>query len=160
MTAPSYELADLVTVVRRWQAAGERVALCHGCFDLLHYGHALHLAEARGLADRLVVTVTPDRFVNKGPGRPAFTAEQRAYMLGSLRTVDAVAINNWPTAIETLHEVRPDLYVKGVDYTGPGAEHPGLVAERAAAGAVGARLVLTGTPKWSSTDLLGSVAAR
>ena len=71
----------LAVVAARLQAArrdGQKVVLCRGCFDLLHIGHIRHLQAARRMGDVLVVTVTPDRPVNKGPGRPAFPEHLRA----------------------------------------------------------------------------------
>jgi cytidyltransferase-like protein len=86
------------------KADGMKVVLCHGVFDLLHYGHMLHFREARAQGDALVVTITPDIHVNKGPNRPAFTESYRAQMLAALEIVDLVAINNGPTAVEMLRE--------------------------------------------------------
>jgi len=93
-----------------------KVVHCHGVYDLLHIGHIKHLQAARKLGDVLVVTVTPDHFVNKGPGRPAFTEQHRAEALAALDCVDHVAINKWPTAVETLRLLRPSFYVKGAEY--------------------------------------------
>ena len=89
---------------------------CHGVFDLLHIGHIKYFQEAKNMGDILVVTITPDRFVNKGPGRPAFNEKHRAEAIAALGVVDYVAINEWPTAIETINLLKPDLYVKGPDY--------------------------------------------
>ena len=86
------------------KAAGKRVVLCHGVFDLLHYGHILHFEEARRQGDVLVVTITPDIYVNKGPNRPEFPESYRAQMLAALEMVEAVAINRWPTAVETAED--------------------------------------------------------
>ncbi|GAB1690898.1 adenylyltransferase/cytidyltransferase family protein [Krasilnikovia sp. M28-CT-15] len=150
-----FRLADLTSVVRMWQSVRYRVALCHGCFDLLHYGHLLHLTAARALADRLVVTVTPDRFVNKEHNRPVLAAEQRAHFLSALRVVDWVAVNHWPTGVETIRLVRPDIYVKGIDYRL--ADETGFRAEREAAAAAGVKVCFTDTPKWSSTDIIAGL---
>ncbi len=76
---------------------------CHGVFDLLHIGHIRHFEQAARIGDVLVVTVTPDRYVDKGPHRPAFTETLRAEAIGSLSCVDYVAINRWPTAEDTLN---------------------------------------------------------
>lgn len=142
--------------LREWatgaRARGQRVALCHGCFDLLHYGHLLHFTAARGLADRLVVTLTADRFIDKGPDRPVFDERRRAEMVDALRVVDAVAVNYAPTAVPVIAAVHPDVYVKGRDYAG--GEDPALLAELAALDAVGGRVHFTDTPMWSSTSLL------
>jgi len=70
------------------------VVLAHGCFDRLHPGHIKHLQEARKLGDRLGVSVTDDKFVRKGPGRPVFTTEQRVESLQALECVDEVIVSN------------------------------------------------------------------
>lgn len=95
---------------------GKKIILCHGVFDLLHIGHIKHFQSAKALGDILVVTVTPDRFVNKGPGRPCFTEKLRAQAIAALDCVDFVAINEWPTAIETIHHIKPAIYAKGSEY--------------------------------------------
>ena len=69
---------ELVEISARAWASGERVVLAHGTFDLLHMGHVRHLEQARAQGDILIVTITGDDFVNKGPGRPVFTAMLRA----------------------------------------------------------------------------------
>lgn len=110
---PLDELAQRVAALK---SAGKRVVLCHGVFDLLHYGHLLHFEEARAQGDALVVTITPDVYVNKGPNRPAFSETYRAQMLAALQIVEYVAINKWPSAVEMLQVVQPDIYAKGPDY--------------------------------------------
>jgi rfaE bifunctional protein nucleotidyltransferase chain/domain len=90
--------------------------LTNGCFDLFHYGHLLHLEAARKLGDRLVVSVTRDRYVNKGPRRPVFKEEQRAQLVRSLRCVDDVILVN--SSLEALKLIRPDYFVKGGEYVG------------------------------------------
>ena len=85
---------------------GKKVVLCHGTFDLIHAGHIRYLKSAREEGDVLFVTVTADEFVNKGPGRPAFSQELRAENLGFLNFVDYVAVNYARTAVNVLYEVR------------------------------------------------------
>ena len=87
---PLEELARVLDGVR---GQGRKIVQCHGVFDLLHIGHIKHLEAARRLGDVLVVTLTPDRFVNKGPHRPAFPERLRAEALASLSCVNYVAIN-------------------------------------------------------------------
>lgn len=91
-----------------------KIVLVNGCFDLLHYGHLLHLEEAKKMGDRLVVSITSDNYVNKGPGRPIFSQNQRAIFLKSLRCVDQVIIVD--SSIEALKKIMPDIFVKGADY--------------------------------------------
>lgn len=110
---PLDDLANIVNVLR---SQGKKIVHCHGVFDLLHVGHIRHLREARGMGDVLIVTLTPDHFVNKGPHRPAFPQDLRAEVIASLEPVDYVAVNRWPTAVETIKLLRPDVYAKGPDY--------------------------------------------
>lgn len=135
--------------------AGRRVVLCHGCFDLFHVGHLLHFEAARELGDVLIVTVTPDAFVNKGPGRPAFGQDHRLHMIEALRVVDAAAINLWPTAVDTILRLRPAVFAKGPDYKDAihDAGSP-VAAERRAVESVGGKIICTPTPKESSSTLL------
>ena len=93
-----------------------KIVLCHGCFDLIHLGHIRHLTEARKLGDKLIVSVTSDRFVNKGKNRPRFTEAERAEALSALSCVDEVKINDSTDAVMMIEHVRPAFYVKGVDY--------------------------------------------
>lgn len=128
--------------------------LAHGCFDLLHLGHIKHLQQARALGDRLVVSVTGDEHVNKGIGRPHFTAEQRADALRALACVDQVIVNAAPDAIPVIAQIKPAIYVKGVDYKDN--DGPGLDGERRAVEANGGRLVFTDTEKFSSSRLINA----
>mgnify|MGYP001580414626 CR=1 FL=1 len=121
------------------------VVLANGCFDLLHYGHLLHLEEARKLGDWLVVAVTADHAVNKGPGRPVFNQEQRAAMVRALRIVDGVAIVE--NGEEAIRIIKPDIFVKG-------SEYDGKLKEKALVESFGGRCVFTAGPIYSSTRLL------
>jgi len=81
-------IEELAAIADHHRKAGMSVVQAHGSFDLLHLGHVRHLEAARRLGDVLVVTVTADRFVNKGPGRPVFNEALRAEMLAALEYVD------------------------------------------------------------------------
>lgn len=96
--------------------------LCHGTFDLLHIGHIRHLMEASQMFPSLplYVTITADRFIQKGPGRPVFPQEVRAEWVRSLYCVDDVAIVEEPTALMAIHTIKPRIYVKGWDYAEKG----------------------------------------
>ena len=116
MKTESFHLRDVVKRIRVLKKKGQKIVLCHGVFDLLHVGHIRHFQEAKALGDVLVISISPDRFVRKGPHRPAFSEKLRAEVLAGLRVADFVVINEWPTAIETIKLLRPDFYVKGTDY--------------------------------------------
>src|SRR3990167_6015560 len=93
-----------------------RIVQSHGVFDLLHIGHIKHFQAAKRYGDILVVTITPDRYVNKGPNRPYFSEKLRAEAIAALDCVDYVIINCWPTAVEAIKQIKPHFYVKGVEY--------------------------------------------
>ncbi len=151
---PVMDLDAMCALVADWQRDGRTVALCHGCFDPLHVGHIWHFAAARNCADHLVVTLTPDRYANKGPNRPVWDERQRVTMVAAVSVVDAAALNHWPTAEETLTRLRPDVYVKGQDYLGEAGTEPGFRRELEVVRRIGARTYFTTTPKLSSTAML------
>ena len=131
------------------------IVLAHGTFDLLHVGHLRHLEAARREGSRLVVTITADRFVNKGPDRPAFPAELRAEMLAALKCVDFVAISEEPTSISVIEALRPDVYVKGAEYQDEAADVTGnITRERLAVESCGGRIAFTGGLTFSSSHLI------
>jgi rfaE bifunctional protein nucleotidyltransferase chain/domain len=146
------ELSAIRQVLRQ---ADKSVVHAHGTFDLLHLGHVRHLQAARELGDVLIVTLTADGFVNKGPGRPVFSEAARAEMLASLEYVDWVAINYAPDAVDAINQICPSIYVKGQDYQEPEGDVTGkIVFERRAVEAHGGRVHFTGEETYSSTELL------
>lgn len=148
-------LEALAPLLAAHKAAGQTVVHCHGVFDLLHIGHIRYLSQAKELGDVLVVTVTPDRFVDKGPRRPAFPERLRAEALASLGDVDYVAINETPTAVETLYRLQPNVYVKGEEFKNPAADMTGKIAlEAEAVARIGAKLAFTGDIVFSSSNLI------
>jgi rfaE bifunctional protein nucleotidyltransferase chain/domain len=149
------ELDAVAAQVTAAKVSGARVVHAHGVFDLLHPGHIRHLRSAKRLGDILVVTLTEDRYVNKGPGRPAFPDALRAEQIAALADVDFVAISRFPTAVEAIAAIRPDVYVKGPDY-GNSADDVsgGIEREQTAVKAVGGRLEITDDVSFSSSALL------
>ena len=111
--------AEIVKLRKVWQTGGKRVVFTNGCFDLLHLGHIRYLEEARTLGDILVIGLNSDSSVRqlKGPLRPLVSQEERAEILGALRAVDYVVIFNELTAENLVAEIKPDIYVKGGDYS-------------------------------------------
>jgi rfaE bifunctional protein nucleotidyltransferase chain/domain len=148
-------IAELAACARRFRAEGRRVVQAHGTFDLLHLGHVRHLEAARALGDILVVTVTADRFVNKGPGRPVFAEALRAEMLAALHFVTHVAISEAADAISAIEAIRPDIYAKGNDYQNPDGDLTGKITlERKAAESHGGVVRFTDEITFSSTELI------
>ncbi len=148
-------LAELATKACDFRANGLVVVQAHGTFDLLHLGHVRHLEAARALGDVLVVTVTADRFVNKGPGRPAFTETLRAEMLAALHFVSYVAISEAPDGISAIDAIRPNVYAKGSDYQNPDGDVTGKInLERNAVEGRGGTVQFTDEISFSSTELI------
>lgn len=132
-----------------------KITHCHGVFDVLHAGHLAYFESAKKFGDLLVVTVTSDEFVNKGPGRPYFNAAIRAKMLAALEVVDYVAINRNPLAVPAILALKPHFYVKGPDYKNRASDITGgIFEEEAATESSGGRLVFTDDETFSSTTLI------
>jgi D-beta-D-heptose 7-phosphate kinase/D-beta-D-heptose 1-phosphate adenosyltransferase len=110
---------QMVVRAAAWRAAGDRVVFTNGCFDLLHRGHITLLEQARREGDRLVVGLNSDASVArlKGPTRPVVGEKERAILLGALSAVDGVVLYEEDTPLETILALRPDVLVKGGDYT-------------------------------------------
>jgi len=110
---------QLAAKAQAWRDAGLKVGFTNGCFDILHKGHVAYLAQARSWCDRLIVGVNSDRSVRelKGEGRPVNDLESRALVLAGLAHVDLVAPFDEDTPLELIKAARPDVLVKGADYT-------------------------------------------
>lgn len=148
-------IGELGEIARRARSEGRTVVLAHGTFDLMHFGHVRHLQAAREEGDLLIVTITADAFVNKGPGRPVFQQAIRAEMLASLECVDHVGINDALTAETVIAAVRPAVYVKGSDYASAADDVTGkIVDEQRAVESHGGRIVFTNEITFSSSTLI------
>lgn len=150
-----HPIHDLSHLCEKLRAAGKTIALCHGVFDLVHPGHIRHLQSAKKMADVLVVTLTEDRFIRKGPGRPVFNERLRAETMAAIGVVDHVATSPWPTAIETIELIKPNFYIKGQDYRNRQQDRTGaIIEEERAVERNGGELVFTNEVQFSSTKLL------
>jgi len=129
--------------VEAWRAAGDRITLANGCFDLLHVGHVRYLHAAKELGGRLVVALNSDESVRslKGKDRPLMPAEERAEILAALTDVDAVVIFPERDVRALISEIHPDIQAKGTDYTAD------TVPEADAVRQYGGRVAIVGDPK-------------
>ena len=128
------------------------VGMCHGVFDLMHFGHIRHLRTAKSKCDRLVVSVTADRFVNKGPTRPVFPLEYRMEVLAAVSLVDEVVASETPSSVPNLQRFKPKFYFKHVEYRG--STHPGFLEEARFCQENGIEIVFTEGEQGSSTKAL------
>jgi len=134
-----------------------RLVVTNGCFDILHVGHASYLEAARNQGDALLVGLTGDRWVRdiKGPGRPVNDEQDRALMLAALESVTAVCVFPDKTALNFLSRVKPEVYVKGGDYT---LDTINLEERRLVERMGGRVVVLSGIPGKSTTALLEKIS--
>jgi D-glycero-beta-D-manno-heptose 1-phosphate adenylyltransferase len=134
--------------VEKWRAAGERVTLANGGFDLLHVGHVRYLRGAKALGGKLVVAINSDESMRalKGEGRPIMPENERAEIVAALADVDAVVIFPELDVRAIIREIRPDIQAKGTDYTADS------VPERDAVAEYGGRVAIVGDPKDHSTS--------
>lgn len=143
-------LAEIAEQRERWRAEGRTVALANGVFDLLHVGHVRYLEGAKALADVLVVAVNSDASTRayKGPGRPHIPESERAELIAALACTDRVLVFNEPNVRSIIRELKPDVHVKGTDYT------PDSIPEADEVRAYGGRTAVSGDPKnHSTTDI-------
>lgn len=131
-----------------------KVILCNGVFDILHIGHIEHLREARKMGDRLIVALTDDDYVRKGPGRPINCWQDRAELLRELRCVSEVIHS--VGAVNAIRMVRPSVFVKGIDYADGKRFTEGV--ERACE-MYRAELRFTSSPKRSAKEIIRKAAA-
>ncbi|MCQ8782837.1 PfkB family carbohydrate kinase [Mangrovibrevibacter kandeliae] len=149
---PIQSIGDVMDDLRR---QGRRVVLCHGVFDLVHVGHIRHLKAAQRFGDVLVVSITADEHVNKGPDRPAFTSTLRAEFLASLEFVSYVTVVDAPSAAPAINAIKPAFYVKGGEYVDAKDDITGkITAERELVEHAGGQLVFTDDITFSSSNLL------
>lgn len=145
---------DLVRKSQGLKSQGKKIVLCHGCFDLMHPGHIKYFQAAKRMGDCLVVTVSPDIYVDKGPGRPVFNQNLRAESIAALECVDYVAINKSPTAEETLRMLKPNIYVKGQEFEKLADKTGKIQKEYKIVQEIGAEMRFTHEVVFSSTELL------
>jgi rfaE bifunctional protein nucleotidyltransferase chain/domain len=150
-------LDEVVARARAQRAKGRTVALANGVFDLLHVGHVRYLQGARALADVLVVAVNSDASTRacKGPGRPVIPQAERAELVAALACVDHVVVFDEPDVRAVLRALKPDVHVKGSDYT------EASIPERDEVKAWGGRVAIAGDPKdHSSSGLLARLGGK
>ena len=127
-----------------------KVVLAHGVFDILHFGHLQYLEFAKRQGGYLIVSVTSDKHVNKGPDRPVFPLEKRMAMVKALRVVNQVVASHDALPNVIIRRIRPDVYVKG-------AEYRGKLPEQELVESLGGVVVFSDGVVHSSTALVGKL---
>lgn len=147
-------------IVKENRLNGLKTVNVHGCFDMLHYGHVIYFEEAKKQGHVLLVSITPDRFVSKGPNRPFFDENARLKYVSSLEIVDFVVLNDEPDAINFLKTVAPDITARGSEYINLEEDITGKIRlEKKAIEDVGGRMIFTDGEVYSSTKMINNLGA-
>ena len=135
----------------------QKVALSHGVFDVLHIGHKRYFEVAKSYADILIVSITTDKFVKKGPSRPFFNQNIRSEMVASLDMVDYVVLSNSETAVNVISKLKPNFYVKGQDYKNLKSDiTKNIFKEKKAVEKNNGQLIFTDEIQFSSSNIINS----
>jgi rfaE bifunctional protein nucleotidyltransferase chain/domain len=152
-----FELNELVEICEDLRDNKNTIVHAHGCFDLIHPGHIRHFKAAKEMGDVLIVTVTPDEFITKGPGQPLFNQDLRLESLAALCAVDYVSLNKWETAVETIKLLKPNYFVKGSDYSNRESDiTKNIYLEEEAVKSIGGEIRFTDEITFSSTELINT----
>ena len=152
---PFNKLSRRILIIKK---KSKSIVLCHGCFDVLHFGHLRHFQEAKKYADFLIVTITPDHFVNKGDDRPIFSQNHRAELLCGLEVIDYIGINEWSSAVETIKLIKPNYFAKGSEYEEIGQTvNPLFELEKKALHEIGGEMLFTYEETSSSSEIVEKI---
>ena len=146
-------IKDLIAINEK---ENKRIVLSHGVFDLVHPGHIKHLELAKKEGDLLVVAIVPDRFVNKGPGRPIFNEQIRAEMIAALQFVDFVVVAKQEMPIDLINQLKPTVFAVGDETLEEWVDDPNYRNIEQALHSVGGSIHQTGSKQFSSTHLLNA----
>ncbi len=140
------------------ESKGEKkIVLCHGVFDVVHPGHMVHFKEAKSLGDLLVVSVTASKYVRKGPDRPYFNNQMRLNFLERIDLIDFVILSESYTANDIIEIVKPDVYVKGKEYSDSENDITGMIdSEVELVRKYGGDVYYTDGAVFSSTKIINS----
>lgn len=145
----------LAEKIKELKKKNKKISLSHGVFDLLHPGHIFHFEQAKKKADILVVSITADKYVLKGPGKPYFNEKLRSHTLSSLEMIDFVVITNEVSAISTIKKIKPNFYFKGSDYKNQKLDVTGKInLEKRAVISSGGKIVFTNEKVFSSSSII------
>ena len=133
----------------------KKIVLCHGVFDLLHPGHLFHFEDAKKNGDVLIVSITSDKFINKGPNKPVFNENIRLKFVSSIECVDYVILSKSYSSSEIIDYIKPNIYCKGSDFSSFRGDITGKIfEEKKMVEKNGGKLIITKTEKFSSSKML------
>ena len=150
------EINKLGNLITNYKKENKTVVHALGVFDLLHVGHIRHLELAKKQGDILIVSVTIDEFVNKGPNRPVFNENLRSYAVASLEFVDYVCFSINATSVEVINIIKPDIFVKGEEFKENKDITGGIQKETNAVEKIGGKVIYLGDVIFSSSNLINT----
>ena len=103
------KIEQLPAIISTLRSSGKKIVHCHGVFDLVHLGHIEHFKSAKSYGDYLIVSLTLDKFIKKGPGRPLFNEQQRMEYLKQIKIVDQVILSKTESSIDIIHTIKYQL---------------------------------------------------
>lgn len=152
-------LDQLKQKIKKFKLNKKKIILCHGVFDLLHAGHITHFQESKNLGDILVVSVTPDKYVSKGPNRPIMKLKQRMQIIAQVECVDYVVENFTADASSIISALKPDIYSKGFDYKNHRDDLTGkILQEKKSINKVGGKIHYTQSKLFSSSKIINDLS--
>jgi len=152
-----FQIDQLTKKIKLEKKKNKKIIHCHGVFDLIHVGHIKHFQEAKKIGDFLVVSITSDKYVNKGLGRPIFNENLRAEVLSSITYIDAVCINHYTTSEKLISLIKPNIYFKGPDYKDNQKDKTkNILKEISVAKKHGGRIVYSNDITFSSSNLINN----
>ena len=150
-----FRLDILKNKILKLKKQNKKIVICHGVFDVLHVGHIKHFTEAKKEGDILIISVTSDKYVNKGTNRPLFNQNLRMEMLASLALVDFVVLSDFKNATKTISAFKPNFYVKGQDYNNEKRDtSKNIIIERKLVERFGGKLIITNQQSFSSSKII------
>lgn len=148
---------ELANIAKKFKKDKKIVAMLHGVFDVLHVGHIRYFEDIKKNADKLIISLTDDDFVNKGPGRPLFKIKERIQMLNNIDLVDFITVSKSETAEKIIKIIKPSIYAKGNDYKNKRNDiTKNIYKEINAIKSVGGKFITSTTPMYSSTKIINN----
>jgi rfaE bifunctional protein kinase chain/domain/rfaE bifunctional protein nucleotidyltransferase chain/domain len=148
---------NLINSLNKIRKKNKKIVLCHGVFDLVHLGHIKHFKSAKSHGDYLVVSITVDKFIKKGPGRPLFNEAQRLEFLRQIKLIDKVILSKTSSAEDVIKLVKPNYYVKGPDYLeNKNDKTKKIFSEKKLVESFGGKIIYTKDQSFSSSKIINS----
>ena len=147
----------LLKKIKRLKLKKKKIILCHGVFDLIHLGHIKHFKSAKNFGDFLIVSLTADKYIKKGPGRPIFNQNQRLEFLKEIKQIDEVVISTKESSEDIIKLIKPDFYVKGPDYADNKKDKTKkIIHEKKLVEKYGGKIKYTNDLAFSSSNIINS----